>query len=239
MEILKSKKSWLQQWASDLIGLLFPNLCNACGTPIFQNENLICTKCQYDLPFTDYHVHDENRVAKQFWGRLPLNAAMAMLYFRKGAKVQNLIHSLKYNNKTDVGVMLGHMLGERLKNSPLYQNIDLIMPVPLHQKKLRLRGYNQSTFIVEGVSKKMEIDFYDNILIRPVPTESQTKKSRYNRYENMKSVFKIQNPEKIAGKHILLIDDVITTGATLEACANVLLENGASKVSIAALAFAE
>jgi len=239
MGIANSNKIWLQQWSSDLIGLLFPNLCNACGTPLFSAELLICTKCLYDLPFTDYHHHAENRVAKQLWGRLPINAVMAMLYFRKGAKVQNLIHNLKYNGKTEVGILLGNLLGERLKNAPIYQDIDLIIPVPLHQKKLKLRGYNQSTFIAEGVSAKMEVSFSENILVRAISTESQTRKSRYNRYENMKAVFKINKPENIKEKHILLVDDVITTGATLEACANTLLENGAAKVSIAALAFAE
>ncbi|WP_316737837.1 ComF family protein [Pedobacter aquatilis] len=239
MELIKSNKFWLSQWSSDLIGLLFPNLCNACGISLFQNEYLIFTRCLYDLPYTDYHLHEENRVAKQLWGRLPLNAAMAMLYFRKGAKVQNLIHNLKYNNKTDVGVLLGNLLGDRLNNSLLYRGIDLIIPVPLHNKKLRIRGYNQSTFIGEGIAEKMNIPLDEKTLIRSTSTESQTKKSRYSRYENMKDVFGIINPEVIKGKHILLIDDVITTGATLEACANILLESGAEKVSIAALAFAE
>lgn len=229
----------IKQWGKDLVGLLFPNLCNACGTPLFHTESIICTKCLYDLPFTDYHIHLENRVAKQLWGRLPLNAAMAMLYFRKGAKVQNLMHNLKYNSKTDVGIFLGGLLGDRLKSSILYKDVDLIIPVPLHYKKFRLRGYNQSTFIAQGISEKMEISFSEKILIRNTATDSQTKKSRYNRYENMKAVFKIENHEQIKGKHILLIDDVVTTGATLEACANELLENGALKVSIAALAFAE
>ncbi|MDN3587256.1 ComF family protein [Pedobacter aquatilis] len=239
MEIYKAKKSPFYRWSTDLIGLLFPNLCNACGISLFQNEHLICTHCLYDLPFTDYHIYEENRVAKQLWGRLPLHGAMAMLYFRKGAKVQNLIHNLKYNHKTEVGNLLGNMLGDRLNKSPIYENIDLIIPVPLHKKKLRIRGYNQSTFIAEGISEKMNVPLDENTLVRITSTESQTKKSRYSRYENMKDVFGITNPDVIKGKHILLIDDVITTGATLEACANALLENGAEKVSIAALAFAE
>jgi ComF family protein len=229
----------VKQWCTDLLGLLFPNLCNACGIALYHSEHLICTKCLYDLPFTDYHQHAENRVAKQLWGRLPLNAAMAMLYFRKGAKVQNLIHNLKYNGRTDVGVLLGNMLGERLITSTLYKDIDLIIPVPLHHKKYKHRGYNQCTFIAEGIAEKMEIGFSEENLIRNTSTESQTKKNRYNRYENMQDVFKVSTPTHIAGKHILLVDDVITTGATLEACANELLNNGAAKVSIAALAFAE
>lgn len=229
----------LKKWSSDLIGLLFPNLCNACGTPLFNGENLICIKCLHDLPFTDYHLHRENRVAKQLWGRLPINAAMAMLYFRKGAKVQNLIHNLKYNDKVEVGLLLGEMLSDRLKVSPLYKGIDLITPVPLHWKKLQKRGYNQSTSIAQGISEKMEVPVSETILKRNTATESQTKKTRYNRYENMKAVFELTDIKSITGKHILLIDDVVTTGATLEACANVLLENGATQVSIAALAFAE
>ncbi|WP_343522457.1 ComF family protein [Pedobacter sp.] len=229
----------VKQWCNDLVGLLFPNLCNACGITLFQGEHVICTKCLYDLPFTDYHQHAENRVAKQLWGRVPLNAAMAMLYFRKGAKVQNLIHNLKYNGRTDVGLALGNMLGERLKTNTTYQNADLIIPVPLHRKKYKRRGYNQCTFIAEGIAQEMKIEFSEEILARNKVTESQTKKSRYNRYQNMKDVFQVNSTKNISGKHLLLVDDVITTGATLEACANALLAVGAAKVSVAALAFAE
>lgn len=226
-------------WLDDLVGLLFPRLCNTCGNPLIHSENQICIKCLYDLPFTDYHLHAENRVARQLWGRVPLHAAMAMLYFKKGAKVQNLIHNLKYNSKTEVGIILGNLLGERLKSSPLYQEVDLIIPVPLHLKKLRSRGYNQSTFIAEGISQTMNVLFTEKVLLRNIATESQTKKSRYNRYENMLEVFSISNQQNILNKHILLVDDVITTGATLEACANILLNNGAARVSIAAIAFAD
>lgn len=229
----------VKQWCNDLIGLLFPNLCNACGVALYHSEHLICTKCLYDLPFTDYHQYADNRVAKQLWGRLSLNAAMAMLYFRKGTKVQNLIHNLKYSGRTDVGKLLGNMLGEKLKTAPLYQDVDLVIPVPLHRKKYKTRGYNQSTCIAEGIAAQMGIEVSEDHLIRNTSTESQTKKSRYKRYENMKDVFEVNSPENIIGKHILLVDDVITTGATLEACAITLLDIGAAKVSIAALAFAE
>jgi len=176
MGTAKSNNTWLQQWSFDLIGLLFTNLCNASVTPLISAEHLICTKCLYDLPFTDYHHHPENIVAKQLWRRLPINAAMAMLYFRKGAKVQKLIHNLKYNGRTEVGISLGNLLAERLKNAAIYQDIDLMLPVPPHQKKLKLRGYNQSTFIAEGVSAKMEVSFAENILVRAISTESQTRK---------------------------------------------------------------
>ncbi len=229
----------VKQWCNDLIGLLFPNLCNACGVALYHSEYLICTKCLYDLPFTDYHEYADNRVARQFWGRLPINAAMAMLYFRKGTKVQNLIHNLKYNGRTDVGILLGNMLGERLRTATLYQDIDLVIPVPLHRKKYKMRGYNQSMFIAEGIAAQMGTGISGDHLIRNTYTESQTKKSRYNRYENMKDVFQVNFQEDIMGKHVLLVDDVITTGATLEACADALFAAEAGKVSIAALAFAE
>ena len=229
----------ISRWGNDLLGLLFPNLCNACGTSLFQSEKLICTKCLFDLPFTDYHLYQENRVIKQLWGRVPLNAAMAMLYFRKGAKAQKLIHSLKYNGKTDVGILLGNMIGERLNPSPHYSDIDFIIPVPLHKHKLRSRGYNQSSLIASGIAEQMNLPANESILTRSVSTESQTKKTRFSRYENMKAVFNIMKDDLISGKHILLVDNVITTGATLESCANTLLDHGALKVSIAAVAFAE
>jgi ComF family protein len=224
---------------TDLISLLFPNLCNGCGRPLFGGEDLICTACLFDLPYTDFHLFDDNRVAKQLWGRLPLNVAMAMLYFKKANRVQNLMHNLKYNNKTDLGVLLGKLLGDRLIEHEKYRSADLIMPVPLHKKKLRSRGYNQSYFIASGAAEILGITLSVTHLLRTEATESQTKKSRYTRYENMQSVFAIANAEDLTGKHILLIDDVLTTGATLEACGNELLKNGAAKISIATLAFTE
>ncbi len=224
---------------TDMVGLLFPNLCNACGIQLYHGESLICTKCLYNLPYTDYHLHAENRVAKQLWGRLPFNAAMAMLYFKKGGTVQNLIHSLKYKNQTGVGVKLGNLLGERLILGSNYANIDVIIPVPLHQKKEKSRGYNQSKYIANGIAEVLKIPVCENILQRNTATATQTKKARYTRYENMKAVFSINQTEQISGKHVLLVDDVITTGATLEACGLELIDAGVLKISIAALAFAE
>lgn len=224
---------------SDVMELLFPELCNACGTNLYYGEKEICIQCLRDLPFTDFHLHTQNVVAKQLWGRLPDTNAMAMLYFRKGTKVQNLMHSLKYKGKTDVGIKLGSMIGERLKSSNNYNNIDLIIPVPLHLSKERFRGYNQSKTIADGIAEILEVAVSTSHLLREKPTETQTKKSRYTRYENMQSVFNVINFEELKNLHILLVDDVITTGATLEACGNALLNVGIKKLSIAAIAFAE
>jgi ComF family protein len=201
--------------ASDMLNLLFPELCNACGNYLYHGEKEICTKCLFDLPYTDFHLFHQNRVAQQFWGRLPITAAMALLYFKKGTKVQQLLHQLKYNDRTEVGVKLGNLLGEKLKQSAYYNNVDLIIPVPLHPKKQKQRGYNQSQFIAEGLASVLEIPTSADNLVRDKMTESQTKKARYTRYENMQEVFSVSKPNDLNGKNVLLIDDVITTGATL------------------------
>lgn len=229
----------IKQFTQDVISLLFPELCNACGLHLFTGEKEICTRCLYDLPYTDFHLHDENPVAKQFWGRLNCNAVMAMLYFKKGTKVQNLLHSLKYKSKTEVGVKLGQLLAEKIKLNVLYQNVDVIIPVPLHHKKQKIRGYNQSNYIANGIAENLNIEVNTECLLKTKPTETQTKKSRYTRYENMQYVFRIDNAEQLKDKHILLVDDVITTGSTLEACGNVLLNSGIKKLSIAAIAYAK
>ncbi len=229
----------LKRYTEDLINLLFPELCNGCGKLLYRGEEQICTKCKYDLPYTDFHLYKDNLVAKQLWGRLELNAAMAMLYFKKNTKVQNLIHSLKYDGKTDVGLFLGKLMAQQLKKSAFYQDIDLVIPVPLHQKKLRTRGYNQSEYIANGLAEELGIVAASKNLLRKKATESQTKKTRYIRFENMQDVFEIKNPAVLKDKHILLVDDVVTTGATLEACGNVLLNSGIKKLSIAAIAFSE
>ncbi|MBY0245790.1 MAG: ComF family protein [Sphingobacteriaceae bacterium] len=229
----------IKRLLNDFFSLLFPRLCGGCGTPLFHGEDLICTKCMHSLPFTDFHLHAENQVAKKFWGRVNCDAAMAMFYFKKGTKVQHLIHGLKYKNQTELGVKLGKMLGDRLSQSDKYSDIDYIIPVPLHPKKERKRGYNQSQFIAEGIALILEKEVNNFNLTREIATESQTKKAKYTRFENMQEVFSVVNPEQLANKHILLVDDVITTGATLEACALALLNSGVGKVSIAALATAE
>ncbi|WP_199117726.1 ComF family protein [Pedobacter sp. ASV28] len=230
---------FIKRYTEDLLNLLFPELCNGCAQLLYRGEKEVCTKCLYDLPYTDFHLYPDNLVAKQLWGRLPLNAAMAMLYFKKGTNVQNMIHSLKYNHKCGMGTVFGKLLAKRLKKSEFYNDLDLIIPVPLHLKKLKLRGYNQSEYIASGLSEELAVPISTKNLLRRQATESQTKKARYTRYENMKDVFTVKDKTEVLDKHILLVDDVITTGATLEACGSTLLKNGVKKLSIAAVAFAE
>lgn len=224
---------------SDTISLVFPTLCNGCGANLLGGEKHLCTNCLFDLPYTDFHSFADNRVAKQLWGRMNIANAMAMLYFKKANRVQNIMHQIKYRHKTDLAIFMGRLMGERLKINIQFSNSDWLIPVPLYPARQKKRGYNQSQLICEGIAEILEVPVLKNNLIRAEETSSQTKKSRYMRYENMQSVFLISNPEIILNKHLILVDDVITTGATLEACAIQLLANGAASVSIAALAFTE
>jgi len=231
--------SLIQQITYDFFHLLFPECCNACGTQLFYGEKSVCIKCLYDLPYTDFHLYPDNPAAKLFWGRIQCHEVMALLYFKKGTKAQNLIHHLKYKGQTDVGFMLGRMIGEKLLSTGSYQKTDLIIPVPLHRKKENSRGYNQSKCIADGVARVLQLPVVTGLLTRQKNTVTQTKKSRYNRFENMQSVFEIRQPCALENQHVLLIDDVITTGATLEACGKILLDSGLKNLSIAAAAYAE
>jgi ComF family protein len=222
---------------TDFFNLLYPRLCPACNKLLKQGEKEICIPCAFDLPYTDFHLYKENPLAKQFWGRVPIHAAMALLYFTKGGRTQNLIHHLKYKDQPDIGLFLGRAIGLRLLQSDAYSGIDLLLPVPLHPRRQRLRGYNQSDYIARGISEALQVPIATNVLYRNVSTATQTKKDRYDRYINLQQVFNVKQPAAISNKHVLLIDDVITTGATLEACAQTIYLNQPIKISVAAAAY--
>lgn len=230
------KMKFVIRYAEDFFSLFFPQLCSGCGKNLFKNENIICTDCHYNLPYTDFHQDPENAVARQFWGRIPFNAACAFLHFNKGSRVQNLMHQLKYNNKPEVAFKLGEMYGLKLMSSEAVTSIDAIIPVPLHPAKQKKRGYNQSEYFAKGLSQSLNIPV-DLNLQRRIFTDSQTRKSRFVRYENMRDVFVIANHSSLLNKHVLLVDDVITTGATIEACALELLKINGLKLSIGTIAF--
>jgi ComF family protein len=232
-------KNLISKYAQGILSLFYPDLCLACQSNMPVKEDILCVKCQLKLPKTKFHLQKENAFTERFWGRLPLHAAASLYRFTKGGHVQHLIHQLKYKGKKDVGLKLGQHYGEQLKTTPLFQDIDLIIPVPLHPKKKHKRGYNQSSLIARGLSEAMEIPWADKGLVRTAFTDTQTQKSRIERLENVQSAFAVPEASMLHGKHILLVDDVITTGATLEICALKILALSNTKVSMVTLAFAD
>jgi ComF family protein len=221
---------------NDFFNLIFPKLCCSCNTALLKNEQTICLNCMLTLPKTNFHLERDNPVHKVFWGRVQIEMATAFYYFSQKSRVQHLLHYLKYKGVKEVGSLVGQLMGRELKDSANYRNIDVIVPVPLHKKKLKKRGYNQSEWIAIGVSKTMDLPINTTTLYRKEDSNTQTKKSRYKRWENVDQIFGLNN-DLLTGKNVLLIDDVITTGATLEACAQVLIKNKC-KVFIATIAAA-
>lgn len=202
-----------------IIGLLYPSVCAACGSPLFKWEKLVCTRCRSLLPKTGYELNEDNPLARMFYGKVRLKAVTACYFFSKEGKVQHLIHELKYKSNADAGVFLGQELGKTIKEAPLFQGIDYLIPVPLHPKREHQRGYNQSMMIAQGISEMTAIHIGDGFMRRSMNTATQTHKSKEERWQNVKDIFEVHHPEQLEGKYVLLIDDVLTTGATLEACA--------------------
>ncbi len=228
----------LIQPLEDLLVLFFPRLCPACGENLPPTGEDICTSCNATLPVTSFHLKKENPFTERFWGRVPLSTGASMFLFSKGSRVQNMLHNLKYNGKREIGEILGRRYGRSLRMSPHYLSIDLIVPVPLHPQKEYLRGYNQSELFARGLSEGMRVPYLKDALKRTVYTDSQTNKNRLDRIENVGGVFEVNKSAALKDKHILLVDDVLTTGSTLEACANALLSVPKTKVSMATIAFA-
>ena len=222
----------------DFIGLLFPRLCCGCGTHLMCNENLICTECYISIPRTDYHLVEDNPVAKLFWGRCNITRASAFSYYTKGSRIRKIVHNLKYKGIKEVGTEMGRIYAASLKSSPFLDGIDMIIPVPLHPSRERRRGFNQSDCICEGLSEISGIPVRNDLLKRVASSDTQTKRSRYERWLNVEGIFEITDHQAIEGKHLLVVDDVITTGSTIEACASALLKEKDVKVSVIALAVA-
>ena len=202
-------------------------------------ENILCLECRHDLPETNFSSQSNNLIEKMFAGRIPLESATSLFFFHKKGKIQELVHQLKYKNHQEIGTLLGAWFGEEIKNSARFNQIDCIVPVPIHSKKLKQRGYNQLTNFGISLSKILNVPFLEHKLIKKNTAETQTHKGRIDRWENVKFLFDIQDQSAFKDKHILLIDDVITTGATLEACSSQLLLCENVKISIAVIAYTE
>lgn len=204
---------------NSIIGLMYPTVCAACGTPLFRWEKLVCTRCRSLLPKTGYELNEDNPLSRLFYGKVRLRAVTSCFFFSKEGKVQHLIHELKYKGNADAGVFLGQELGKSIKEAPLFQGLDFLIPVPLHPKREKERGYNQSMMIAQGVFDVTGIPIGEGFLVRSVNTSTQTHKGKEERWLNVKDIFELRKAAQLEGKYVLLIDDVLTTGATLEACA--------------------
>lgn len=229
------KKSFIT--SSPLFHLFFPHNCVGCGNDIIDEDNFLCLVCINELPHTNFALHANNPVEKIFWGRVPVTSAMSEFYFSKASIIQNLIHEFKYRGNKKVGHYLGNLMGKSLLNSNRFM-VDAIIPIPLFQKKEMKRGYNQAEILCKGISDMLNAPVVTRNVIRIIHTETQTKKGRSERWQNVEKTFSIKEPQSLVGKHILLVDDVITTGATLEACSMEILKIPNVRLSIATLAMA-
>lgn len=207
---------------SDLLGLIYPNLCIACEQRPPMQKQMFCLSCYDELIFTNHESTPHNTFEDHFTGKIKLQKGAACFLYRKDTAIQKALFQLKYNQQGDIGFQLGVLFGQRLQDASFFESVDTIIPVPLYWKKEKRRGYNQSLLISQGLQQVSGIPIEDNVLLKIKPTTSQTKKSREERLENVSSTFSIQNPDRIENQHILLVDDVLTTGATIEACMRLL-----------------
>ena len=239
MAVLNSLIKVILDKGGDVLSLMYPVNCRGCGNRLSKGEETLCLLCIHELPRTRFENMRNNSMEKHFWGRVPLSAATAFCYFQKGGKVQHLMHQFKYKRKTDIGLKLGQLLGEEIKPVFEFQNCDCIIPIPLHWKKQKKRGYNQSDFIADGISEALKIPVLKTAVQRNSMNESQTRKNRFQRWQNVESIFSVAKADQLKNKNVLLVDDVMTTGSTLEACASEILKSNATSVSVATLALAE
>lgn len=222
---------------SDFINLIYPRICLICGENLIRHENQICLKCIQNIPRTHFHLHPDNPVEKRFWGKVEVFRASSFFFFEKGSPFRKLLHELKYKDNPEIGVIMGRLAASELLQSADFQSITTIVPVPLHPNKLRKRGYNQSECIARGLSEILEKPVELNLLKKIHENTTQTRKGVYERFENTTGIFEALT-EIGADEHLLLVDDVLTTGSTLEACVAALLQKGNVKVSIFTLAVA-
>lgn len=225
------------RFLADILFILFPGRCDVCGRLLSETEKILCSYCLLELPRTNFHSDPANQVSMLFWGRVDISDASAWFYFQKGSPYQVLLHKLKYQGRNDIGIRLGRYYGAELIMS-VFSKAEMIIPVPLHPLKKKKRGYNQSEMIAKGLSESLGIQMYTDVLVRSIFTETQTRKNRFERFLNMDGKFIVKDPEVIHGRSVILVDDVVTTGSTIEACAAELLKNGCGEIKILVLAVA-
>lgn len=222
----------------DVIHLVYPTCCIGCGEELFGNEEQLCIACWKELPKTDFHLQGLNPAIEKFLGKIPVEQASAMYYFSKQTRLQSVMHQLKYGGNSELGMELGKRCGRELRQVAWIGDIDVMVPVPLSRQKMRKRGYNQSEAIARGMQSVLDLPIDTDSFTRVINTRSQTNLSLLQRSENVKKAFQVSNETALRDKHILLIDDVLTTGATLTACAMEILDSVNARVSVFTLAYA-
>lgn len=229
--------SFRSKYLSSLLHLFYPHNCEGCGSTLISDNQFLCTRCIHHLPATGFFNKPGNPVEKTFYGRLPVNHAAAVYHFTKASLLQHLLVQLKYKNNREAGYFLGRMLGYALANTERFAGIEVLIPIPLNPKKEFIRGYNQSALLCEGIREIWNKPVLANAVTRVRFTETQTHRNRLSRWQNMENVFAVTQPESLTNRHILLVDDVITTGATLEACGSSILEIPGTQLSVAAVGY--
>ena len=228
----------IKDWLGSFLSLFFPRYCIVCGRTLAKGEECLCTMCNINLPRTDYHLRKDNPVEKMFWGKIPLERATSFFFYRKGSDFRQILHQLKYGGQKGIGAIMGRYMAAELLESGFFEGVDVILPVPLHKKKQQIRGYNQSEWIARGIAAVTGISIDTESVVRRKNTETQTRKSFLERWENVEGIFELNHAESLIGKHILIVDDVLTTGATTVECASCLTDIEGIRISILTLAMA-
>ena len=230
----------MNTWFHSFWSLLFPRCCVVCGSPLSRGEECLCTCCNINLPRTGFHLRKDNPVECLFWGRIPgLKRASSFLFYRKGSDFRRILHMLKYGGYKELGEVMGRYMSAELSSGEFFDGVDMIIPVPLHRKKQKLRGYKQSEWIARGIASVTGIPLCAECMIREKNTETQTRKSTFERWENVEGIFRLCDTVHFEGKHVLLVDDVLTTGATTVACASAFAGVSGIRISVLTLAVAE
>ncbi len=228
----------LLEYINDFLNLFYPETCSVCNNSLYKYEKIICTECIYKIPKTKYHTSPNNPIYELFIGRVNIQAATALMFFSKGSIYNNMIQNLKYKGKKKIGYEMGLILANEIKDTHPYNKVDIILPIPLHKNREKKRGYNQSEWIAKGLSEILKIPIDTLSIYRNVNTKTQTKKTKEERWDNVESIFSIKKTDNLVNKHILIVDDIITTGSTIESCSHTVLSIPNTKVSIVTIGVA-